>query len=103
MTNIRRLLLGAAVGATAVAALASQVFAASSPGMKLYVFTSQPLDIAESALSSAATGNDKIVVPVVFFLIRHPKGDVLFDTGTNDKIIKDPTYWGPMAAMLDKA
>jgi glyoxylase-like metal-dependent hydrolase (beta-lactamase superfamily II) len=27
-------------------------------------------------------------------VIKHPKGNVLFDTGNNDKIIKDPSYWG---------
>jgi glyoxylase-like metal-dependent hydrolase (beta-lactamase superfamily II) len=70
--------------------------------MKLYQFTSQYLDIAKSALSSAATGNEKILIPVGFYLIKHPKGDVVFDTGDNDKIITDQTYWGPMAAMLDK-
>jgi glyoxylase-like metal-dependent hydrolase (beta-lactamase superfamily II) len=70
--------------------------------MKLYIFTSQPLDIAKSALSSAATGDEKIVIPVAFFLIKHPKGNILFDTGDNDKVITDQTYWGPMAAMLDK-
>jgi glyoxylase-like metal-dependent hydrolase (beta-lactamase superfamily II) len=70
--------------------------------MKLYVFTSQPLDIAKSALSSAATGTDKFLIPVAFLLIKHPKGNILFDTGDNDKIITDQTYWGPLAAMLDK-
>ena len=82
--------------------LASQVFAASPEGMKLYVFTSQPLDIARSALSAAATGSEKFTIPVAFFLIKHPKGNVLFDTGDNDKVITDPTYWGPSASLLDK-
>jgi N-acyl homoserine lactone hydrolase len=27
--------------------------------------------------------------------VLHPKGNVLFDTGNNDKIITDPSYWGP--------
>ena len=35
-----------------------------------------------------------IQVPVGFFVIQHPKGNVLFDTGNNDKIITDPSYWG---------
>jgi N-acyl homoserine lactone hydrolase len=34
-------------------------------------------------------------------LIKHPKGNVLFDTGNNDKIITDPTYWGPLATALE--
>jgi glyoxylase-like metal-dependent hydrolase (beta-lactamase superfamily II) len=71
-------------------------------GMKLYVFTSQPLDIARSALSAAATGSEKFMIPVAFFLIKHPKGNILFDTGDNDKVITDPTYWGPSASLLDK-
>jgi len=70
--------------------------------MKLYIFTSQPLDIAKSALSSAATGDEKILIPVSFYLIKHPKGNILFDTGDNDRVITDKTYWGPLAAMLDK-
>lgn len=86
----------------AVSGFAWHAHAASPDGMKLYIFTSQPLDLAKSALSSAATGDDKILVPVAFFLIKHPKGNILFDTGDNDKIITDQTYWGPMAAMLDK-
>jgi glyoxylase-like metal-dependent hydrolase (beta-lactamase superfamily II) len=100
--SLRGPLTGAAVGALALAGLALPASAASPEGMKLYQFTSQPLDIAKSALSSATTGNEKIIVPVGFFLIKHPKGDIVFDTGDNDKIITDQTYWGPMAAMLDK-
>jgi N-acyl homoserine lactone hydrolase len=102
MTSIARLLAKFAIGACAVAGLASPGMAASPDGMKLYSFTSFPLDIAKSALSSAATGDDKIIVPVGFFLIKHPKGNIMFDTGDNDKLVSDKTYWGPMAAMLDK-
>jgi N-acyl homoserine lactone hydrolase len=102
MTSLRGLLTGVAVGALALAGLALPASAGSPEGMKLYQFTSQYLDIAKSALSSAATGNEKILIPVGFYLIKHPKGDVVFDTGDNDKIITDQTYWGPMAAMLDK-
>ncbi len=101
MTSIRSL-VKAAIGACALAGLASEAYAASPEGMKLYQFTSQYLDIAKSALSSATTGDEKILIPVAFYLIRHPMGDVLFDTGDNDKIITDKTYWGPLAAMLDK-
>jgi glyoxylase-like metal-dependent hydrolase (beta-lactamase superfamily II) len=74
--------------------------AASPEGMKLYVFTSENLNIDKSALQQGAAPG-KIRIPVAFFLIKHPKGNVMFDTGNNDKIITDPTYWGPNAAMLD--
>jgi N-acyl homoserine lactone hydrolase len=102
MTNVNRLLAKLIVGMCTIVGFASAAPAASPEGMKLYVFTSQPLDIAKSALSSATTGTDKILIPVAFFLIKHPKGNILFDTGDNDKIIQDQTYWGPLAAMLDK-
>jgi len=91
-----------AVGLTALFGvafwLAAEASAASPEGMKLYVFSSGWLTIDKSGLQTGATG--KITVPVAFFLIKHPKGNVLFDTGNNDKVISDPTYWGPLAQML---
>ena len=67
--------------------------------MRLYVFSSGWLTLDKSGLQTGATG--KITVPVAFFLIKHPKGNVLFETGNNDKIITDPTYWGPLATALE--
>jgi hypothetical protein len=61
---VGRLLSSLLIGACATIGLASAAPAASPEGMKLYVFTSQPLDIAKSALSSATTGTDKILIPV---------------------------------------
>ena len=68
--------------------------AAGPAGMKLYAFSSGGLTIAKSALQSGAP-NTQITVPVGFFVVVHPKGNFLFDTGNNDKIITDPSYWGP--------
>src|ERR1700752_2605094 len=102
MISFRRTLAKVAIVGCAISGLAWQACAASPEGMKLCIFTSQPLDIAKSALSSAATGDEKIVIPVAFFLIQHPNGNILFDTGDNDRLITDKTYWGPKAAMLDK-
>ena len=95
---LRTRLLGVAavVGCLWLAAGAS---AESPPGMRLYVFSSGTLTLDKSGLQTGATG--KITVPVAFFLIKHPKGNILFDTGNNDKIITDPTYWGPFIASLD--
>src|SRR5215469_16691125 len=40
-------------------------------------------------------------LPCSSFLIEHPKGLVLFDTGCNAKVIDDAVgYWGPMAENL---
>jgi glyoxylase-like metal-dependent hydrolase (beta-lactamase superfamily II) len=68
--------------------------AQSPAGMKMYAFSSGGLTIAKSALQSGAPST-QVTVPVGFFVIVHPKGNFLFDTGNNDKIITDPSYWGP--------
>ena len=96
--GLRTMLLGlaAVAGCLWLAAIAS---AESPQGMRLYVFSSGSLTLDKSGLQTGATG--KITVPVAFFLIKHPKGNILFDTGNNDKIITDPTYWGPFIASLD--
>ena len=75
------------------------VLAQAPAGMKMYAFSSGPLTIAKSALQSGAPST-QVQVPVGFFVVKHPKGNFLFDTGNNDKLINDPSYWGPMAQAL---
>ncbi|HMD62698.1 MAG TPA: hypothetical protein VKF83_01830 [Stellaceae bacterium] len=53
--------------------------AASPQGMQLYVFTSGHLTADKSILQTGAS--EKVTIPVAFFLIKHQKGNVLFDTG----------------------
>jgi glyoxylase-like metal-dependent hydrolase (beta-lactamase superfamily II) len=99
---LRNLMIGAALVIGGCVWFAAGASAASPEGMRLYVFSSGWLGpINKSMLQSGGEG--KISVPVAFFLIKHPKGNVLFDTGNNDKVITDPTYWGPLAAMLSAA
>jgi glyoxylase-like metal-dependent hydrolase (beta-lactamase superfamily II) len=97
--NLKTLLLTTATVACSWAGVMTGAKAESPPGMKLYVFSSGFLNIDKSALQAGAAPG-KIDIPVGFFLIHHPKGNVLFDTGNNDRVISDPTYWGPLAAML---
>jgi N-acyl homoserine lactone hydrolase len=99
-TKLRTMLLASAATACVLTGLTVAAKAESPQGMKLYVFSSGWLNIEKSALQAGAPPG-KIDVPVSFFLIHHPKGNVLFDCGNNDKVITDPTYWGPMAAMLE--
>jgi glyoxylase-like metal-dependent hydrolase (beta-lactamase superfamily II) len=90
------------VSLVAVAAILGVVvtaFAQSPAGMKMYAFSSGPLTIAKSALQAGAPST-QVQIPVGFFVVMHPKGNFLFDTGNNDKIINDPSYWGPMAQAL---
>jgi len=100
MTLVTRIVLASLViVAGACVGLCGVASAASPEGMRLYVFSSGWLTLDKSGLQTGATG--KITVPVAFFLIKHPKGNVLFETGNNDKIITDPTYWGPLATALE--
>ena len=98
-SNFRRLLFGAAALACATLGWSWSAKAESPQGMRLYAFSSGWLNIDKSALQATA-GPGKIAIPVGFFLIHHPKGNVLFDSGDNDKIITDPSYWGPLGGML---
>lgn len=62
--------------------------------IKLYAFSSGALTIGRGVLQNNAPMTPEIQVPVGFYVVRHPKGIVVFDTGNNDKIITDPSYWG---------
>src|SRR5580692_9582541 len=99
MRSILRIVLGSLTTVGVCVWLVAGASAASPDGMRLYVFSSGWLTLDKSGLQTGATG--KITIPVAFFLIKHPKSNILFDTGNNDKIITDPTYWGPLAAALN--
>jgi N-acyl homoserine lactone hydrolase len=65
---------------------------------KLYVFTSGSLGgFPKAALQIGGQGNIDWA-PVSFYVITHPKGNIIFDTGNNDKTIADAEgWWGPLA------
>ncbi|MBI4638005.1 MAG: N-acyl homoserine lactonase family protein [Candidatus Rokubacteria bacterium] len=67
-------------------------------GMRLYVFTSGSLGgFPKGALQIGGQGNVDWA-PVGFYVIKHPKGNVIFDTGNNDNTITNPDgWWGPLA------
>lgn len=76
----------------------SPALAAGPAGMKLCVFTSGSLGgFPKGALQIGGQGMIDWA-PVGFYVIKHPKGNVLFDAGNNDKTIQDPAgWWGPLA------
>ncbi len=76
----------------AVAMLAGS-FAAQAQDIKLYAFSSGALTIGKGVLQNFATMDPPIQVPVGFYVVKHPKGNVLFDTGNNDNLIKDMNWW----------
>src|SRR5688500_16275844 len=94
MRIIRQVGSATVLTALLMAITAAVALAQWPQGMKLYVFSSGALTIGRHILQDLAPP-DTIKVPVGFFVVMHPKGNVLFDTGNNDKIITDPSYWGP--------
>ena len=88
--------------ARAALALVTAVFAASAAAQdaRIYVFTSGPITIGKGILQNLAPLDPPIQVPVGFYVIKHPKGNILFDTGNNDRIITDPGYWGDAFKVL---
>src|SRR3972149_4988879 len=97
---MRRLTIICAAAALLFAGIVSSASAESPAGMKLYAFSSGALTIGKGVLQNFGPMDPPIVIPVGFFVIKHPKGNVLFDTGNNDKLIKDPSYWGGAAEAL---
>jgi len=78
---------------------ASAPAAGGAAGMRLYVFSSGSLTFGKGGLQQGATGD--ITVPVGFYIVKHPRGTVLFDCGNNDRTIQDASgWWGPLAKGL---
>ena len=84
---------------TVVSLIVSLPALAQSPsGMRLYVFSSGSLGgFPKGALQIGGQGNIDWA-PVGFYVIKHSKGNVIFDTGNNDNTITNADgWWGPLA------
>lgn len=90
---VRRGLMALAVLFVGIA-LGPAAKAQDNQTIRLYAFSSGALTIGKGSLVNLAPMEPPIQIPVGFYVIRHPKGNVLFDTGNNDRIITDPSYWG---------
>jgi len=78
--------------AAAVALLAG-VTSAQAQDTRLYVFSSGALTIGKGVLQNFGAMDPPIVVPVGFYVVKHAKGNVLFDTGNNDNLITNINWW----------
>ena len=78
----------------ALGMLAGVVTASAQPAgdIRLYCFTSGMMNTTLGFLQNGSP-MEKYLAPVSFFVVKHPKGVVLFDTGNNDKLITDTNYW----------
>jgi len=80
-----------------IAAVAAALFAgtagAQAQDIRIYVFSSGALTIGKGVLQNFGPMDPPIQIPVGFYLVKHPKGNILFDTGNNDNLIKDINWW----------
>src|SRR5690606_12643591 len=88
------------VGLAAIAVSSCFALASHAQDIKLYAFSSGALTLGKGILQNLAPVDPPIQVPVGFYVITHPKGNALFDTGNNDRIITDPSYWGAAFTVL---
>ena len=79
--------------AAAAAALLAGAASAQAQDTRMYAFSSGALTIGKGILQNLAPVDPPIQIPVGFYVIKHPKGNIVFDTGNNDKLIADPNYW----------
>ena len=94
--NMNRTSLRSAVAGALIAVAAAGWHpgaSAADDDLRLYAFSSGALTLGKGALINLAPMDPPIVVPVGFYVIKHPKGNILFDTGNNDKLITDKSYW----------
>jgi len=61
-------------------------------------------DVSLHLFTSGTLTNRGVTVPVPFFLIRHPDGDVVVDGGNPLPVAQDAhAYWGPLADVFEVA
>jgi N-acyl homoserine lactone hydrolase len=81
--------------------LASIAFAGPPAGMKMYAMSSGTLDLDKSWLTAGRDMGKWITIPVPMFLVDHPKGIFIYDTGMNPEVAKNALeYWGPVAKVF---
>lgn len=69
--------------------------------MKLYVIYTGSVKTDRSFATAGRGIGEKIITPVPVFLITHPEGNVLFDTGMDINVIEKPEEtWGPASAVF---
>ncbi|MCC5926038.1 MAG: N-acyl homoserine lactonase family protein [Bacteroidetes bacterium] len=90
----------AAIAMVAVGlSMAAPAQAQSPEGMKLYITSSGELNLDQGWLTAMTNHGNRIDIPVPMYIIDHPDGLVVFDTGMNIAVVPDngAEYWGPVA------
>ena len=65
--------------------------------MKLYAFSCGRIRCRKNVFVPDVEKDVVIEAPMPVFLITHPEGNVLFDTGPHPEVFKNPSRWGGLA------
>src|SRR5438093_11171715 len=90
---MKRSIVVLAAVALVLVGIAGSALAESPAGMRLYAFSSGALTVAKNFLHAGGPPT-QTPIPAGFFAVRHARGNVIFDTGNNDRIRPDPGYRG---------
>ena len=72
-----------------------------TPAMRLYILDLGSIVLGPACAMAARPDGGEYRVPVSAFLITHPAGNVLYDTGMNPGTIDDlEAVWGPLLTQL---
>lgn len=69
--------------------------------MRLYCFSNGRVTFDKGIVTPGRDAGRKIAAPIPFFLLRHPGGNVLIDTGAHPDAIENPDErWGGLAKVF---
>jgi N-acyl homoserine lactone hydrolase len=69
----------------------------ATPQTRLYMFQTGVIDCTLQSIKMNQGMNEPFVSPIPFFLIQHPKGNIVIDGGMPVECATDPkAYWGPI-------
>lgn len=69
--------------------------------MKLYALQAGAVDMDRSVFLPATPKGTRIQAPGLVFVIQHPQGNVVVDTGLDPRVYADPQgYWGGLSRAL---
>jgi N-acyl homoserine lactone hydrolase len=74
-----------------------------STELRLYLMTSGTCETKQHLFSLHQGLDEDVVVPLPFFLITHPRGNVLVDGGAPLEVANDPYYWSRVSGQLPPA
>jgi len=72
---------------------------AQDSDFRMYVTTSGTLELDQGWLTAMTNVGTRIDIPVPMYIIDHPRGLIVFDTGMSVDVVPDngAEYWGPVS------